>query len=53
MLRREIELIQEEERAYRIMPRHSQASTMAHASRKLRLVEIQAELEKLQKRGKS
>ena len=51
-LRREIELIEEEERLYRDMKHHSRAHQMAHASRELRLVAIKMELESLQKRGK-
>ena len=51
-LRREIELIEQEERIYRGMKHRSRANVMAHASRELRLVEIKKELESLHKRGK-
>ncbi len=49
-LRREIELIEQEERVYQKMKHHSRADIMGHATRELRLAEIKAELESLQNR---
>ena len=45
----EIKSIQDLERRYRTTKPHSRAERMEHASRELRLVEIQAQLEKLKK----
>ncbi|HET6181163.1 MAG TPA: hypothetical protein VFE61_29870 [Candidatus Sulfotelmatobacter sp.] len=48
-LRREIELILQEERKFRGLHVHTQAARMARASRELRIREIRAELENLQR----
>jgi len=49
MLRDEIRSVQEQERLYHRRSYHSSADARAHASRELRLVTIEAEMEKLQK----
>jgi hypothetical protein len=46
-LRREIELIREAERNYRIQNHHFRKSKSVHEKRQLRLVQIREELEKL------
>ena len=51
MLRKEIQLIQEQEEQYRRTRHPSAADEMAHATRELRLMEIRAELDKLGRRG--
>lgn len=48
-LRREIELIREEERNYRGRKVHSYAGKTAHIQREMRLLRIRAELEALRK----
>jgi hypothetical protein len=48
-LRREIELILQEDRKFRSLNVHTQGARMAHASRELRICEIRAELENLQR----
>jgi hypothetical protein len=48
-LRREIELILQEERKFRSLNVHTQAARMARASRELRIREIRVELENLQR----
>jgi len=49
-LRREIELIEQEEHNYQQKKHHSQAEIMARATRELRLLQIKSELESLRKR---
>jgi len=48
-LRQEIRLIQEEESSYRCAKKHSADEHAAHGKRELRLQEIRAELETLQR----
>lgn len=50
-LRKEIALIQDQERANHRATHHSVTENMSHARRELRLLEIKAEPEKLHKRG--
>lgn len=49
-LREEIKLIQNRERFYRTVKRYSFEENAAHARREIRLLELQVELGKLQKR---
>jgi len=49
-LRREIELIEQEERIFYKRKYHSAEDTMAHASRKLRLLQAKKELESLREK---
>ena len=49
-LREEITLIQNKERFYGIVKRDSFEENVAHTRREIRLLEMQAELEKLQRR---
>ena len=48
-LREEIKLIQNQERFYRQKAHHSQEEITAHSRRELRLLDIRAELHKLQR----
>jgi hypothetical protein len=50
-LREEIRLIQDQERFYQALKRDSFEQMAAHARRELRLLDIQTELRKLQRRG--
>jgi len=49
-LRKEIKLVQNQERFYRTVKRDSLEENVAHTRREIRLLEMQAELEKLQRR---
>ena len=49
-LRDEIKLVQNQERFYRTVKRDSLEENVAHTRREIRLLEMQAELEKLQSR---
>jgi hypothetical protein len=51
-LRREIELIRQEERKYRGRKVHSVADKAAHTKREVRLLQIRSELETLRRQGK-
>jgi hypothetical protein len=48
-LREEIKLIQNQERFYRTLKRDSLEENVAHTRREIRLLEMQTELEKLQR----
>jgi len=50
-LRREIELIQRDERLYRNQPRHSLVDKEAHARREFRMLQIREELRALVERA--
>ena len=51
-LRREIELIQQDERLYLSQPRHSRADKAAHVKREFRILQIREELRTLAGGGK-
>jgi len=51
-LRREIELIQQEERLYRSQPRHTLGDKEAHVKREFRMLQIREELRTLVERAK-
>jgi hypothetical protein len=49
-LRKEIKLVQNQERFYRTVKRDSFEENVSHTRREIRVLEMQAELEKLQRR---
>jgi len=51
-LRREVELIQQDERLYRSQPRHSLAEKLAHFKRESRMLQIREALRTLVERAK-
>ena len=51
-LRREIELIQQDERLYRSQPRHSLADKEAHVKREFRMLQIREALRTLVERAR-